>query len=95
MKIVPLPPNLARALELKGGLVVDKVVQGGEADRAGIAPGTVILNIAGNFPQDLDQLGLILENVRAGETVLFHTWQLDRRGNRILIRAYKTPLKAR
>jgi serine protease Do len=95
MKIVPLPPNLARALELDGGLVVDKVEQGSEADRAGIEPGRVILNIAGDFPQDLDQLGLILENIRTGEIVLFHTWQLDRRGNRILIRAYTTPLKAR
>jgi serine protease Do len=95
MQIAPLTGDLARALELDRGFVVEKVVRGSEADRSGIVPGMVILTIAGVYPRDLNHIGLLLENIQAGERVLFHMWRVDSRGNRLLIRSFKVPLRAR
>jgi len=95
MEIAPLTGELARALELDRGFVVEKVVEGGQADRAGIQPGMVILTIAGVYPRDLNHVGLLLENVRPGETVLFHVWQVTSRGRGLLIRSFEIPLRAR
>jgi len=95
LQIAPLPRDLALALELQGGFVVEGVLTGGEAAQAGIVPGMVILTIAGVYPRDLNHVGLLLENVRAGDVVLFHVWRVDTRGKRFLIRSYKIPLRAR
>jgi len=95
MQIAPLKGDLARTLELDRGFVIEKVVKGSEADRAGLVPGMVILTIAGVYPRDLNHVGLLLENVRTGERVPFHVWQVDSRGSRLLIRSFKVPLRVR
>jgi len=78
MKIAPLPAELAAALELeRGGLVIIDVEKGSPAARAGLRRGMIIVTLAGDFPRDLDHVGLLLENVKRGDQVAFRIWQVD------------------
>lgn len=80
MKIAPLPADVAKAMELEeGGLVVTEVEKGSPAARAGLARGMIIVTLAGDFPRDLDHVGMLLENVRQGDQVAFRIWKVDGR----------------
>ncbi len=80
MKIAPLPSDIAAALNLEeGGLLVTEVERGGPAHRAGLTRGMIIVTIAGDYPRDLDQVGLLLENVKRGDPVSFRVWQIQGR----------------
>jgi len=37
----------------------------------------IIVTLAGDFPRDLDHVGLLLENVKRGDQVAFRIWQVD------------------
>jgi serine protease Do len=91
----PLPKELAQEFleqfELRGGLVVMDVERGSPADRAGIEPGMLVINIGGDFPTDMDHVGLLLETVRTGDVVRFQIWQVGRR----VIRSHVIRLRAR
>ncbi len=52
------------------GFLVDQVIPGGPADRAGVIPGDVVLRIDGFNVPTLADLGLVLENVRAGDALM-------------------------
>jgi serine protease Do len=78
MKIAPLPAEVAKALDLEqGGLVIMEVERSSPAARAGLTRGMIIVTLAGDFPRDLDHVGLLLENVRRGDQVAFRIWQVD------------------
>ena len=80
MKIAPLPAEVAAALDLeRGGLVIIDVEKGSPAARAGLTRGMIIVTLAGDFPRDLDHVGLLLENVKRGDQVAFRIWQVDGR----------------
>jgi len=76
MRIQTLPAELREQLELEGGLLVVEVDPGGPADRAGIERGMIIVTIAGDYPRDLDHVGLLLENVRKGQDVTVGVWEI-------------------
>lgn len=93
--IEPLTPDLARTLQLEGGLIVRNVDPAGAAHHAGIRSGMIIVTVAGDFPRDLDHVGLLLEDVERDDVVVFHIWDVERYRDRLLIRPYEVPLKAR
>jgi serine protease Do len=95
LAIAPLKSDISGSLGLEGGLFIEAVEPGSPAGQARIHSGMIVVTIAGDFPKDLDHVGLLLENVKAGETVTFHIWDLERYGGRLLIRPYEIPLKAR
>jgi serine protease Do len=95
LSIAPLKSDLAGTLGLEGGLFIEGVEPGSPASQARIHSGMIVVTIAGDFPKDLDHVGLLLENVKNGETLTFYIWDLERYGGRLLIRPYKIPLKAR
>lgn len=95
LQIEPLPLDLTRSLGLEGGLIVRKVQQATSARQAGIQPGMIIVTIAGDFPRDLDHVGLLLEDVQSGDVVVFTIWDVERYGGRLLIRPYEIPLRAK
>lgn len=78
VKIAPLPTEIAKALELEqGGLIINDTERGSPAARAGLARGMIIVTLAGDFPRDLDHVGLLLENVKRGDRVTFRIWRVD------------------
>jgi S1-C subfamily serine protease len=81
----------AEQIDLPGGLVVTGVERGTAAARSGIEPGWIVVQIGNQFPRDLDHVGLLLENVRAGDQVTFRVWRIDRR----YISVYTATLPAR
>jgi len=95
LHIAPLEPEISRALELEGGLFVRKVDRASVADRAGIQPGMIIVTIAGDFPRDTDHVGLLLEDIKQGDVVVFNIWSVERHRGRLLISPYRVPLQAR
>ena len=94
LKIGPLDASVARTLQLEGGVVVEGASRGGPAYRAGFREGMIITTISGDYTRDVDQVGRILEQVKPGETVIFHVWQVERLGNRFLIRPHSVALPA-
>lgn len=52
------------------GFVVEQVLPGGPADRARIIPGDVVLRVEGVNVPTLQDLGLVLENVRPGDPLV-------------------------
>jgi len=75
----------ARRLGIKGGLLITHVEAGSPADRAGIVPGHLLVQIGQHFPTDLDQVGLLLENVRRGEEVFVRVYEAQRQGLTVLV----------
>ena len=94
LAIAPLKSDLADSLGLEGGLFIEGVEPGSPANLAQIHSGMIVVTIAGSFPKDLDQVGLLLENVKTGEAVTFYVWDMERYRGRLLIRPYEILLKA-
>ena len=76
----PLPENVAARLGLRNqsGLVVVKVEDDGPADRAGIEPGDVLLQMDRSPTNRLDDLGLFLEDVSSGQKLAVGLLRLGR-----------------
>lgn len=72
LELVELDAQLSRRLGLRPGsaLFVKGVEQGGPAARAGLGEGDLIMQVGRYGVRDLDGLGLVLENVSAGDRVL-------------------------
>src|SRR6266536_1928356 len=51
----PLPPRLAAALQQRGGVEVVQVVEGGPADRAGMRPEDLIVEVDGTPIEGMDE----------------------------------------
>jgi serine protease Do len=72
MQLREITPSIARDLNLpagKGGAVVSSVEPLGDAFRANLQPGDVILSIDGTATTSLDQVAGILDKVAVGQTV--------------------------
>ena len=72
MQLREITPGIARDLNLpagKGGAVVSSVEPLGDAFRANLQPGDVILSIDGTDTTSVDQVTGILDKVAAGQTV--------------------------
>lgn len=67
----PITPEIARDLRLPvdAGLLVVGVDAGGPADRIGLRPRDIIFQVGRFYVQDLDALGMLLEDVPPGEAV--------------------------
>ena len=70
--VVPVTAEIARRYRLlvQEGLLVASVTRGSPAERVGIKPGDVLIQVDRYKVTALGELGLILENVRKGERVL-------------------------
>jgi serine protease Do len=65
----PLPPRLARTLGRTSGVEVVQVVEGGPADRAGLRPEDLIVELDGSAIEGMDDLQRVVVNELIGRTV--------------------------
>ncbi|HYY03251.1 MAG TPA: trypsin-like peptidase domain-containing protein [Gaiellaceae bacterium] len=65
----PLPPRLARRLGRAGGVEVVQVVEGGPADRAGMRPEDLIVEIDGTPIEGMDELQRVVVSDLIGRAV--------------------------
>jgi S1-C subfamily serine protease len=65
----PLPPRLARRLGRRGGVEVVQVVEGGPADRAGLRPEDLIVELDGNPIEGMDELQRVVVSEVIGRSV--------------------------
>ena len=65
----PLPPRLAREVDRTHGIEVVQVVDGSPAQRAGIKPEDLLLEIAGTKLDRMEDLQRIMDGTVAGSTV--------------------------
>ena len=65
----PLPPRLARKLGRAGGVEVVQVVEGGPADRAGMRPEDLIVEIDGTPIEGMDELQRVVVSDLIGRAV--------------------------
>src|SRR5215211_12162 len=65
----PLPPRLARELGRNGGVEVVEVVPGGPADRAGIRPEDLIVELDGAPIEGMNELQRVVVSELIGRTV--------------------------
>jgi serine protease Do len=65
----PLPPRLVRELGRKSGVEVVQVVEGGPADRAGMRPEDLIVELDGSAIEGMDDLQRVVVNELIGRSV--------------------------
>src|SRR5438874_1930567 len=65
----PLPPRLARKLGRNGGVEIVQVVEGGPADRAGMRPEDLIVELDGTPIEDMDELQRVVVSELIGHAV--------------------------
>jgi serine protease Do len=80
LHVEPLTPEQAKEIHprLEGGLVITRVERFSPAEVAGFKRGHLIIQIDKYSPTDLDQVGLLLEQVKSGEKVLFRALEVRR-----------------
>jgi putative serine protease PepD len=69
MQVQAIPQELAQAAGASAGLFVETVTAGGPADRAGLRPGDVIVEVDGEPEQSVDALVLKTLELKAGDVV--------------------------
>jgi|SRR5215468_2955038 len=65
----PLPPRLARKLGRSGGVEIVQVVEGGPADRAGLRPEDLIVELDGTPIEGMDELQRVVVSELIGRAV--------------------------
>jgi S1-C subfamily serine protease len=65
----PLPPRLARKLGQAGGVEVVQIVEGGPADRAGMRPEDLIVELDGTPIEGMDELQRVVVSELIGRAV--------------------------
>jgi S1-C subfamily serine protease len=76
----PLPPRLAASLGRRSGIEVVQVVDGSPADRAGLRPEDLIVELDGTPVADVDDLQRLMAGELIGRGV---TARLLRRGHEV------------
>jgi serine protease Do len=86
----PLPPKLARSLDREAAIEVVEVVSGSPADRAGVRPEDLILDVDGEPVADVSGLQRLMGPERIGAPVAF---RIVRNGNELELRLVPSELQ--
>jgi serine protease Do len=65
----PLPPRLAKQLGRRAGVEIVQVVEGGPADRAGLRPEDLLVELAGTPIEGMDELQRVVVSELIGRSV--------------------------
>jgi serine protease Do len=65
----PLPPRLAKQLGRRAGVEIVQVVEGGPADRAGVRPEDLLVELAGTPIEGMDELQRVVVSELIGRSV--------------------------
>ncbi len=69
VQVQPLTPQQLANLDIEYGVGVTAVEPGGPAQKAGLAPGDVILSVGGQAATDINVIGEIFDSLEGGEPV--------------------------
>ena len=78
LAVESLPADKASDLGIAGGVVVRSVNPRGEAARAGIQPGDVIVKINRQAVKDVASFGKAADDLKKGDPVAIRIWRQDR-----------------
>lgn len=81
-------------VRLSMGLAVAAVADGGAAQKAGLRPGLWVTRINENEIRSLDDVGVALENVKAGDAVTVGVLSLEESGSFLVAQSSVVPVKA-
>ncbi len=98
LELKTLTPNLSRNFQIAGetgDIVVWSVERGSPAHKANIEPRDIILGINGEKIKSLKDIGLKLEMVKEGDTVIISHQRYRQIWNRIVLEQFNASLKAR
>jgi len=70
---------------LRGGLIITEVEPRSPADYAGLKRGHLIIQLGRYFPNDLDTIGRMLEEVQRADKVMIRVLEVQRGGDLILL----------
>jgi len=94
LELKPFSEIKGTATLARQGIAIAKLTEGGAAAQAGLEPGLIIARINGQDVATLDDVGTLLENVRAGERVLLVVVNLREQQGFLMAQSAQANLKA-
>ena len=94
LELKPFSEIKGTATLARQGIAIAKVTEGGAAAQAGLEPGLIVARINGQDVATLDDVGTLLENVRAGEQVLLVVVNLREQQGFLMAQSAQANLKA-